>query len=104
MAHTPPKGSHITTVDPDQTPFENDGFVGVAPEYQNFANETDKPHEGSEDEVDEGSEPQARSAGVQANTDSTPSGTEAGSPAGEAPVDDKASTSSTKTKIAAPAL
>jgi len=31
------------TVNPDETTLDKDGFVGVDPIYQNFANSTDKP-------------------------------------------------------------
>lgn len=36
---------------PEYGAADENGFVGVSPEYANFANDTDAPLEGSEDEA-----------------------------------------------------
>jgi hypothetical protein len=35
--------SHLTSVNPDESPLNANGFVGVDPIYQNFASITDAP-------------------------------------------------------------
>ena len=83
----------IEYVDPSDSPLNADGFIGTPPEYQNYANETDKPLEGEPDEDDEDAdddtpaEPQARTASTgstttASSTSSTPKPT-APSPSGE---------------------
>lgn len=44
----------IETIDPSDSPLDANGFIGVSPEYQNFANATDKPlSEGDDEKVDD---------------------------------------------------
>lgn len=38
-------------VNPDQGSLDKDGYVGVDPIYQNYANDTDKPEEFSDEEL-----------------------------------------------------
>lgn len=40
----------VKTVQPDETTLNKDGFVGVDPIYQNFANDVDEPLEGDDDD------------------------------------------------------
>lgn len=54
MPVTPDPGKRFGYVNPEESPFNSEeGFVGVSPEYQNYANETDKPLEGEETDEDE---------------------------------------------------
>lgn len=43
----------IETNDPVDSPLDANGFIGVSPEYQNFANATDKPLGEGDDEGDD---------------------------------------------------
>lgn len=65
------------TVNPSYEP-DAKGFVGVAPEYANYANETDAPLEASELESED-DEDESKSAPAKKAAPSKPSGSASGS-------------------------